>query len=100
MAKNNVYVITNLAYRFDPTELPSVNGYLIVGEKDGMAVLSHFGEKVMPHTKAVEWYNEEKISVVRVFTDGKILRLAQLKDRLNKQPIDEVVEQLEHELLE
>lgn len=99
MAKTKIYSITIPEYQFDPAEFPPTNGYLIVGEKDGKAVLNHFGENVMPHMKAIEWYKEQNFPAVCVFTNGRILALAHLKNQLNQQPIDEVIGQLERELL-
>lgn len=94
-----IYAITNQDYQFDRNEFAAVNSYLIVGNNDGEAVLNYFGENVMPHEKAMEWYESQRIPVVRVFTNGRILGLVQLKDRLNRQSTNEVVGELERELL-
>lgn len=90
--------VCNNAYRFESGVLP-VNGYLIVGDKDGKAVLNQFSESVMPHTQAINWYKEHKISVVRVFTEGNVIMLSKLKEQLNDKPIRVCMSKLERELL-
>ena|SRR4030042_1218941 len=100
MVNKTVYPITNPKYQFSSLEdFPPINGYLIVGKKDNKAVINHFGENVMPHDRAIEWYKQQKVPVVRVYIGGSITQLAQLKDRLNQKPIDKAIGELERELL-
>ncbi|HJX05108.1 MAG TPA: hypothetical protein VJ461_00185 [Candidatus Nanoarchaeia archaeon] len=99
MVNKTVYPITNPTYRCTPTDFPPINGYLIVGKKGNKAVINHFGENVMPHDRAVEWYRQQKVEVVRVYTGGQIIKLTQLKERLNQKPIDKAIGELERELL-
>ncbi len=99
MAKNIINEITNQKYLFDQAVYPPINGYLIVSEKEGKAAISHFGEHITPHMEMIDWYNNKNIKILCVFTNGNMPGLIQLKDELNKQPIDEVIGQLERELL-
>lgn len=95
-----VYPITNPSYQFFMTNIfPPTNGYLIVGKKDNKAIINHFGEDAIPHNKAMKCYKQQEVSVVRVYTGGQILKLVQLKERLNQKPIDEAIGELERELL-
>lgn len=100
MEKDIVCDITNPNYRYNTRDLFPVNGYLIVGETDGKAVLNHLGEHIIPHNQLMfNYVNDYKIPVRRVFCGGDILKLAELKDKFNKKPIEEVLGKLESELL-
>ncbi len=100
MEKSIVCEITNPEYRYSSRDLFPVNGYLIVGETDGKAVLNQIGEHVLPHNRAIFNYERKyDIPVRRVFCGGDILKLAELKDKFNKKPIEEVLGKLESELL-
>lgn len=99
MTKKIIYSITNPEYMFDQNEYPPINGYLIVGEEGNKACINHFGEKVKTHEEAIEWYKQNKISPKRVFINGKILKLMELKENFNKKNIKKVINELEKLLL-
>jgi hypothetical protein len=99
MTEQKVYQITKPEYQFVQTPFSAHEGYLIVGSKDDKAVINHFSEHVMTHEAAMKWYERQNIPVVRVYTGGEILKIAQLKDRLNQKSIKEVLGDLEKELL-
>jgi hypothetical protein len=99
MVNKSIYPITNPAYKFNPIDFPSVEGYLIVGKKDNKAVINHFGEVFMFHDKAIDWYKKEGVEVVKVYIGGQILKIAKLRDMFNQKPIDKAIGGLERELL-
>ncbi len=98
MKEKIIYKITNPEYRFSSNGL-NFEGYLIVSEKEGKAVINHFGEHVMPHEDAIKWYKEKKLSPLKVYVEGDIIKLIQIKDDFNRKPIGKVLKNLESELL-
>lgn len=93
------YEINNPEYRYSLGNLGSNPGYLIVGDSNGKAVLGHFGEGFVPHERAIAWYKEQGIKVVRVFTNAQIHALVDLKDKFHQKPVARVVGELERLLL-
>ncbi|GEM_PF-4197808 len=90
--------VTNPDYEFTPAG-PTVEGYLILGEKEGKAVIKSFGNSHMTPSQAIDWYTREKVKVVKVYTGGCVISLGELRQELHQRGIDEVIERLDRELL-
>ena len=78
---------------------PSIEGYLIIGEKDNKVAINHYGEQYMPHEKAIILFQESDIPVFSVYIGGDVSKLSFLAKDLEGKSITDVIQELDAELL-